>query len=1098
MKLTVLLILLGLLRVSATINAQVYRINLELDDVACEKAIESVKGQTNLDFFFSNQELNVNRKVSVSCRNASLEEALRQILGEGYSFRIIDNTVVIRPVKNQLPQPKQVTVKGVVKDVKGNSLPGVTVLLKGTALGVSTDSDGKFTVSFPEMKDAILLFSFVGMKTTEVKYTGQTDMKVVLEEDAAEMEEVVVTGIFERKTESFTGSASTYKSEDLKMIGAGNVLQSLRTLDPAFHITPNNEFGSDPNRLPDIDIRGKTSVVNLKEEYETDPNQPLFILDGFEVSLQTIVDLNMDRVESVTILKDAASTAIYGSKAANGVLVIETKKPLAGQLRVSYNGDLQVTMPDLSDYNMMNAAEKLEFERLAGVYYHKDPSLQYYLNKTYNTILNNVLSGVDTYWLNEPVRTGIVHKHNLYVDGGDEAMRYGIGVNYSGTQGVMKKSDRNVLGFNIDLMYRKGKFSFNNKFSLNYTESNNPPQSFSVYVQTNPYFPKDYEGEMPRYLADYRIYYDHGGYIRHNYSNPLYNDALNHIDGTKTLGFRNNFQIEWRVVDELRARGRISVLKEKSDAEKFVSPYHTSFDNKAKTERGSYTKNGADSWGYNGDVTLTYGKLFAEDHLVNVVAGWTFQSDKRISDGYGVIGFPDDEVPNPAFANKYPESSKANYSESTQRSTSFLANVNYSLKNRYLLDFNYRLDGSSVFGVNKRFSDAWSVGLAWNLHNEYFMGDWADLLKIRVSVGKLGNQNFSAYNSSNTYVYNTDLQNMFGMGASISGFGNSNLEWQRTMDYNLGADVALLGNRFKLGFNVYRRVTDPMIVSVTIPSSVGTTDFLTNFGASETNGMDMTLAVSPIYRPQDRINWTITWNGRHQTQQYDKIGDRLETLNEELRKTTLQRYRDGASPTDIWAVRSAGIDPMTGQEIFIKKNGTYTFDYDNTDEVVVGNSEAKWEGTFGTNVYYKGFTLSAYFRYRLGAENFNSELYNRIENIAIGEQYLHNQDKRALYDRWKKSGDIAQYRAINSYTNLEQGSYPMTSRYLQKERTLSGESISASYEFRDRLWLKKARLSTLTVRMSMNDIFRCSTVRAERGTSYPFARTLSFSMNVTF
>lgn len=237
---------------------------------------------------------------------------------------------------------------------------------------------------------------------------------------------------------------------------------------------------------------------------------------------------------------------------------------------------------------------------------------------------------------------------------------------------------------------------------------------------------------------------------------------------------------------------------------------------------------------------------------------------------------------------------------------------------------------------------------------------------------------------------------------------------------------------------------------------------------------------------------------QHQTQQYDKIGDRLETLNEELRKTTLQRYRDGASPTDIWAVRSAGIDPMTGQEIFIKKNGTYTFDYDNTDEVVVGNSEAKWEGTFGTNVYYKGFTLSAYFRYRLGAENFNSELYNRIENIAIGEQYLHNQDKRALYDRWKKSGDIAQYRAINSYTNLEQGSYPMTSRYLQKERTLSGESISASYEFRDRLWLKKARLSTLTVRMSMNDIFRCSTVRAERGTSYPFARTLSFSMNVTF
>ena len=187
MKLTVFLILLGLLRVSAVTNAQVYRINLELENVACEEAIESLKGQTNLDFFFSNREVNVNRKVSVSCKNASLEEALKQILGEGYSFRLIDNTVVIRPVKNQLPQPKQVTVKGTVKDVKGNPLPGVTVLLKGSALGISTDNDGKFTVSFPEMKDVVLLFSFIGMKSQEVKYTGQMDIKVVLEEDVKEM-----------------------------------------------------------------------------------------------------------------------------------------------------------------------------------------------------------------------------------------------------------------------------------------------------------------------------------------------------------------------------------------------------------------------------------------------------------------------------------------------------------------------------------------------------------------------------------------------------------------------------------------------------------------------------------------------------------------------------------------------------------------------------------------------------------------------------------------------------------------------------------------------------------------------------------------------
>ena len=191
---------------------------------------------------------------------------------------------------------------------------------------------------------------------------------MVLEEDAAEMEEVVVTGIFERKAESFTGSVATYKGEELKKIGTQNVLQSLKTLDPSFRITPNNQFGSDPNKLPDINIRGKSSISNIESEWGDDPNRPLFILDGFEVDLQTIVDLSMDRIASVNVLKDAASTAMYGSRAANGVLVVETVKPKPGKLQFTYNGTLTVDAPDLSDYNMMNAVEKLAFEKAAGFY----------------------------------------------------------------------------------------------------------------------------------------------------------------------------------------------------------------------------------------------------------------------------------------------------------------------------------------------------------------------------------------------------------------------------------------------------------------------------------------------------------------------------------------------------------------------------------------------------------------------------------------------------------------------------------------------------------------------------------------------------------
>lgn len=1101
MKLTVLLILLGLLRVGATGYAQVYRINLEMENVTRAKVIESIKGQTKLDFFFSNQELNIHRKVSVSCKDASLEEALRQILGEGYSFRLVDNTVVIRPVKMTLPQPKQVVARGIVRDVKGNSLPGVTVILKGTSLGGTTDAEGKFSLSFPEMKEAILLFSFVGMKTMEVKYTGQVEMKVVMQEDATEMEEVVVTGIFERKTESFTGSASTYKTEDLKMMGAQNVLQSLRTLDPAFHITPNNEFGSDPNKLPDIDIRGKTSVVNLKEEYAVDPNQPLFILDGFEVPLQTIVDLNMERVASVTILKDAASTAIYGSRAANGVVVVETKRPKQGTLRVSYNGDFSISMPDLSDYNMMNAAEKLEFERLAGYYEDAYSDIhRFNLAKLYNERLERVKSGVDSYWLSEPVRTGFTHKHNLYVEGGDNAMLYGMGVSYNGTNGTMKQSDRNVLSFNIDLRYRKGKFRFDNKFNLDYTEANNPSQSFSVYVQTNPYYVKDYEGSIPKYLDDQIVWTgeeDVSAYFSVKRANPLYNASLNNLNGSKELGFRNNFQLEWRPVDGLMVRGRINLSKSNNKTENFKSPFHSDFDEVTKTERGSYNKSTTERWTYDGDATVTYGKLFAEKHQVNVVGGWNFASTRLINDAFKAIGFPDDNVPNPAFANQYASNSKPSYSESTSRSTSVYLNANYSYANRYLMDFNFREDGSSVFGTNKRYTGSWSVGIAWNLHNENFIGDWTELLKLRFSVGNPGNQNFTAYKAYTTYVYNTGLQNLFGMGANVSAFGNPDLKWQKTMDYNIGADIALLNGYLKINADVYYKNTDPLLVTTSLASSTGRDSYVTNLGAQRTKGVNVSTVVTLMNKTEKQLNWTVSLNGRHQKQEYNKIGNSLDLMNEELKKTSLQRYRDGGSPTDIWAVRSAGIDPMTGNEMFIKMDGSSSFDYDNNDEVVVGNTEAKLEGVIGTHLYYRGFSVSAYFRYRLGADYFNKELYNRIENISTRGFTDYNQDRRALYDRWQQPGNRAKYRKITSIRSGNE-TYPMTDRYVQRENTFTGESISFAYDFGQQRWLKVIHLQNMTLRANMNDIFRCSTIRAERGIDYPFARTVSFSVNMTF
>lgn len=252
--------------------------------------------------------------------------------------------------------------QGIVVDDLDNPLIGVNITVKGMkGEGVITDNDGQFRITLPQKKYTFV-FSYIGMKTQEVVAQAGKKMTIRMVEDSNLLEETVVTGIYRRRSESFTGAASIYTEEKLKEIGNQNLLQSLSAIDPSFSILDNNLAGSNPNAMMDISINGKMSITGLEDTYGSNPDQPLFILDGFETTLARISDLSMDRVESINVLKDAASTAIYGAKAANGVIVIETKKPEPGKLRFSYNGNYQVAWADLSDYNLMNSSEKLEFE----------------------------------------------------------------------------------------------------------------------------------------------------------------------------------------------------------------------------------------------------------------------------------------------------------------------------------------------------------------------------------------------------------------------------------------------------------------------------------------------------------------------------------------------------------------------------------------------------------------------------------------------------------------------------------------------------------------------------------------------------------------
>ena len=431
--------------------------------------------------------------------DADVETIMEACLKDtGLTFEVVDEVVIVKPavqVMNSVPQKKMV-LSGTVKDNRGDVMPGVTVRIKGTTLGVATDIDGKWNLEIPEMNDVVLVFSFVGMESQEIEPGNRTVIDVVMEVAKENLEEVVVTGIFKRNKEGFTGSATQVSGDEIKKMTAGNVLKALEMLDPGLNTS--NLAGSNPNAIPDFQMRGQASlgnyeandVVVLRGDVNTRPNQPLFVLDGvIGVDATTIMDLDPAQVESITLLKDAAATVIYGSEAANGVVVVETKAPVPGKLRFTYNGNYGLEWPDLSVYDLMNAGEKLRVEELAGYYANKDDvGLQNY----YNHLKQEVLRGVDTYWLGEPVQTAFSHRHGLTVEGGDRALRYKIYLGAKWDPGVMKETNLNTKTGKIDLNYRQNKILINNSLTVDYSDGTreSPYGTFQDYAIVNPYYRK--------------------------------------------------------------------------------------------------------------------------------------------------------------------------------------------------------------------------------------------------------------------------------------------------------------------------------------------------------------------------------------------------------------------------------------------------------------------------------------------------------------------------------------------------------------------------------------------------------------------------------
>lgn len=1079
-------------------------IRIEGKNLSLKQVLNEVKKQSGYSVFIRKDLLDNATLINLQKKNRTVEELLKEVTkNQQLDYQIKGKEIVLTRRNSTLKHTRRISsdeqqltqVRGTVVDIKGVPVNNVTIKSNKSRQLTRTNENGQFKIGV--LLPDELTVSMVGYDRKTLIVQSSNVLRISLEPTFVEVEDVIVTGIFSRPMENFTGSAVTIKGEDLRKVSTVDVFKGVAALDPAFNIVANNGVGGNINSMPEIQIRGQNSFPTLSDDITTNPNQPLFVLDGFEVNLERIKDLDINVISSIVILKDASATTIYGSRGANGVMVITTIQPDPGKLRVSVSNDLSISTPDLSVYKLLDARQKLDFERRVGIYSDRDPNQQYALDQLYNHRLKDVTGGINTDWRSLAVQTGINNRTTVSLSGGDDAVRYGINASANAQNGVMKGQDRINYQGQFDFSYRVKKFRFSNSARFYQTKSNESPYGeFGTYLNMNPYWaPYDADGNLRYYLEDFKA--DGQWIYERRETNPLFNATLNSLNRSRSTGFQDNLNIRYDVHSSFFVETRLGVIKEFDLSDIFVPGTHTDYEQMTDPAlKGEYVKGQTERFSYEFATYLNYNKRIGKHLLLGT---FSFELGSRKTDGYNLtaVGFPTDNLDHILYATQYQPNSRPSGSEGTANRVGMLLNGNYSYDNRYLADISIRKDGSSAYGTDRKFGDFWSVGLGWNLHNEAFFKDNEniDRLRLRTSYGSTGSLEIPAYASLTQYAY--DINNTYdgNLGIGISGIGNPNLGWQEKKEFNVGADIELMNNRLNIRAEFYNSTTNQAITQLTLAPSIGFDSYYENFGKINNKGMELALQYKVIDRLDQNFMWVLFANGLKNKNTLLEISDNLKSLNEDLnsKSNTIPNFlfEEGKSTTSIFAVPSLGINPANGREVYLKKDGTKTYIWSASDKIAYGNTQPNFQGAFGTNLYYKGFELGLILDYRFGGQLYNQTLVDRVENIDPH----YNVDERAYNLGWTKPGDITQFRQIHITNNTQTF---ITTRFVEDDNLLNINSLSFGYQFRNQSLVKRLGFNSLRVRAITNDVARFSTIQIERGRDNPFARIYSLSINASF
>jgi len=1078
MRTTLILILFSAFNVYSINNyAQNKQLSLEMQNVPLKKVLQNVEQQSEFYFMYNNALVDVDQKVSVTTERKDIYTLLDQVLkNTSITYSVLNKQIVLSP-ENKKAEDKDLllqqgkVVSGVVKNEEGETLPGVNITIKGTTRGTTTNIDGKYEITV-EDESTVLVFSFVGYQAKKIPVGDRTTINVTLEEEMQKLDEVIVIGYGSSSKKMLSSSVSNVSAEEIQESVSSGIQEALQGKTSGVQINRNS---GTPGSGISVNIRGKSSI--------SAGTQPLYVVDGVPVTrgdysqismegqgISSVADINPNNIKSVSILKDASAAAIYGARAGNGVVLIETIDGAKGETKMkvnSYYGVQEV----YEQQEMMNASEWKDYVRSF------DPG--FIKNDLQNLVGDTT---INTNWQDRVLRKAPIANVELSVSGGSDDTRFFLSGRYFKQEGVVLGTDYDKFNTRVNVDHDVSDvFKVGAKLSLTYTDNSRVRGDQSI------------NGVLPNAVSMppvYPVKNPDGSYFQGAWwDNPVAigNEVVNKAKSFRSLA---NFFGEYDILEGLTFKNQWGVDIYNLHERRF----EPSIVQSAMNENGFGVDATSEVSKLTQQSTLKYIKTLNDNHNFNFLLGYSFELERRRYNSISGKNFPTDELEYLASAGTIEDGSSNAINEGIQ---SFFGRVKYNYDNKYIVSLSLRRDGSSNFGPNNKYATFPSGSFAWRMAEESFLdgAEWLDELKYRISYGLTGNDQIG--NLNYLPLFSSGYNYRGSSGIIPTQIPNNDLKWESTANFNTGFNLAMFDERFIIEADLYYNKTTDLLLDRPLPGSSGYTIYAANVGSLENKGLELALNTDILRETDFKWNsdFNISFNRNKVLEMYK--GQPITNVGRGNNAAI-----EGEPLSVFYMYKSLGVDPSTGELVFedVNNDGRYT----DADRQVVGDPNPDFTGGFTNNFSYKNFSLSIFLQFTYGNDIYNG-VRQYTENMTLG---TNDNQLTTIKDRWKEPGDVTYVPKYNGKYNNQ-----ISSQFIEDGSFLRVKNITLNYRLGDevlknmflnsaRIYLKAENLYTLTGYSGMDPEVNYSgvgTIRA--GTdffTYPQVRTWTAGVKFQF